>query len=320
MPLRAKTNTKNTPKNASYQNTEKDLPSKAFTKSLLSTELLNKLILKLKSENKNENSRQPVKLKPEHHEFYSSPEYKKLSRYKNLYRFSVFNLFLFMIVQVLLSPFTKVEESFNMQASHDILIHGSHIEEYDHHEFPGPVPRTFIGGLVLASLNYPFYLLNSLILGKTNKFLLQILIRITLGSINCYSLKKLADCFFIEKEFYLNVEKYNSTKKSSSHQKNSKNYLDTTASITYISPVSYLLASIFLIVSISQFHVIFYVSRLLPNSFAFSLVIFSFVSLIQNKIETFCLFGGISMVVFRSELILFYGPALVLLLAMVYGV
>ncbi len=61
-------------------------------------------------------------------------------------------------------PYTKVEESFNIQATHDILTYGVPTQnselrfraQYDHMTFPGAVPRTFVGALVLSGIAKPF--------------------------------------------------------------------------------------------------------------------------------------------------------------------
>lgn len=71
------------------------------------------------------------------------------------------------LFHLLAAPYTKVEESFNIQAVHDILSYGipnpfapgeasDYIRaHYDHVDFPGAVPRTFVGAAVLSGLTRP---------------------------------------------------------------------------------------------------------------------------------------------------------------------
>ena len=64
-------------------------------------------------------------------------------------------LLLYSWLLVILCPYTKVEESFNMQAMHDILFHRENIGAYDHLVFSGPVPRTLLGSVIIATASSP---------------------------------------------------------------------------------------------------------------------------------------------------------------------
>ena len=71
---------------------------------------------------------------------------------------------LLVIFYLSVAPYSKVEESFNLQATHDILTSGipfQNVREYlsanyDHMTFTGSVPRTFVGPLALAGAAWPF--------------------------------------------------------------------------------------------------------------------------------------------------------------------
>ncbi|KAF4677036.1 hypothetical protein FOL47_003769 [Perkinsus chesapeaki] len=72
---------------------------------------------------------------------------------------------LVLVVLIILAPYNKVEESFNTQAVHDFLYHGIDIKAYDHIEFPGVVPRTFLGSMLLAIASWPAVRVIDLIMG-----------------------------------------------------------------------------------------------------------------------------------------------------------
>lgn len=68
------------------------------------------------------------------------------------------------LLHLFVAPYTKVEESFNIQATHDLIRYGvpfgpqkdQAFELFDHTHFRGAVPRTFSGALILAGLSQPF--------------------------------------------------------------------------------------------------------------------------------------------------------------------
>jgi alpha-1,6-mannosyltransferase len=134
----------------------------------------------------------------------------------------------------LVAPFTKVEESFNLQAVHDILKFGVGHEAlplYDHFEFPGVLPRTFIGALGLSALSWPLttaikWVFDESIAGSLS----QIAVRATLGLINVFALVMFRHA--ADRVYGKHVGRW------------------------------------YLILQVTQFHLVFYATRTLPNVFA----------------------------------------------------
>ncbi|PSR97486.1 Alg9-like mannosyltransferase family-domain-containing protein [Coniella lustricola] len=156
---------------------------------------------------------------------------------------SALNLLIVAVVllHLLAAPHTKVEESFNIQATHDILIYGApgffswgelrstlahKLSSFDHSAFPGAVPRTFLGPLILAEFSR--YLVP--VFGFQHA---QLLARALLGLFNASAL------IFFKKQV--------------------QTACGSTAARWYA------------VLQASQFHIMFYASRTLPNMFAFGL-------------------------------------------------
>jgi alpha-1,6-mannosyltransferase len=132
----------------------------------------------------------------------------------------------------LINPYTKVEESFNLQATHDLVHHSplSSIRNFDHIAFPGAVPRSFLGAFSLAVLSKPILFLTGT---EYSVQYAQTIVRAVLGLLNAAALIRYKNG--LEESFGVNVGRW------------------------------------FALLLATQFHVVYYASRTLPNMFAFVL-------------------------------------------------
>ncbi|OAT00660.1 alpha-1,6-mannosyltransferase subunit [Blastomyces dermatitidis ER-3] len=153
------------------------------------------------------------------------------------------------LLHLYVSPYTKVEESFNIQAIHDILTYGIPSKnvanrlraQYDHFSFPGAVPRTFVGALAVAGTAKPILWVNS----QLDR---QLVVRGVVGCFNALVLISYARG--VRRAFGKNV------------------------AVWYI------------LFQASQFHVMYYASRTLPNMFAFGITTFAFRYLLPEPAST----------------------------------
>ncbi|KAM0332116.1 hypothetical protein ACHAQA_002388 [Verticillium albo-atrum] len=191
------------------------------------------------------------------------------------------------LFHLLAAPYTKVEESFSIQATHDILVYGTPTQDinarfhatYDHFSFPGAVPRSFVGPVLLAGISQPIVAF----FGFAHA---QLIVRGLLGLFNAATLLFFARS--LERGLGRSAARW------------------------------------WTVMMASQFHVMFYASRTLPNMFAFGLTTISSALLLphpdpkrmasRHRLSiSFLVFAA---VIFRSEVVLLlFTTAATLLLA-----
>ncbi|CAH0400385.1 unnamed protein product [Chilo suppressalis] len=181
-------------------------------------------------------------------------------------------LYIVASLHILLCPFTKVEESFNIQAFHDILYHRHNLSLYDHNEFPGVVPRTFIGPLAITILSAP--IVGVLHIFGINKFWMQYVVRLTLALTVIVSWSRLRNA--LQKHFGNTFSWW------------------------------------FTIITVTQYHFMFYMSRPLPNIMVMPLVLLALEGWFTGKHKQFVICAGAAIVIFRSELAMLFGLFLIM--------
>ena len=125
---------------------------------------------------------------------------------------------------------------FYTQATHDILYHNTNLAAYDHHQFPGVVPRTFLGSLLISALTYPFYL----IFGN-QKLNIQLISRLILGLINAYSIQRIAKTISNGPKLFKNMTTNSKKKKKEEAPDNSEfgnnsKYFTSSLRVVYEKP------------------------------------------------------------------------------------
>jgi len=198
--------------------------------------------------------------------------------------FGLIALTLASTVSLIQCPHSKVEESFNLQATHDLYYHGlapaiqSTFKSqndasvvYDHLQYPGVVPRTFLGPLIIATVLKllsmalrPFFHLDD------HPLLVQSFARGILLLFNLHAHYRLAKA----------------------------------ASAKFTPSKGFLVGGYFLLITASQFHLPFYASRMLPNTFALGLVTHAYAEWIRSNFPRAIVLMVFCTAIFRCDILI----------------
>eukprot|EP00850_Spirogloea_muscicola_P018077 SM000162S02355 [mRNA] locus=s162:21959:27343:- [translate_table: standard] len=176
---------------------------------------------------------------------------------------------------IVAAPYTKVEESFNVQAMHDLLYYRTlltkpslFLTQYDHFAFPGVVPRTFIGAMVVSFLSAP--LVAAIQALNLPKLFSLYAVRLVQGALLVASFSRLRRQ--VAKKFGVPAGRA------------------------------------FALVTASQFHLLYYCSRPLPNSFALGIANLAYAFWLQGRVRVTLSLLVLGMTVFRCDLLILLGP------------
>ena len=184
-------------------------------------------------------------------------------------------LLLTILFYIMCCPYSKVEESFNLQAIHDLTEYGVlNLQNFDHLQFPGVVPRTFIGPLIVAFLSFPFNVILKLV--AASSFYMQIVCRMIVGVLSWLS-------FF---SFKVGIQFRFGNR---------------------VAQLSGILIAL-------QFHICFYMSRTLPNIFALCFCMVGFGQWLRGQAQSSILTLAVAMVIFRCDVAVILAPLVLQLL------
>ncbi|QLL31094.1 hypothetical protein HG536_0A09110 [Torulaspora globosa] len=206
---------------------------------------------------------------------------------------------LLVVVSVYLfkAPFTKVEESFTIQAIHDILNYGIFgLESYDHFQFPGAVPRSFVGPLIIAALTKICTVISSCLPGNSSEptqLGIQTLARAMIGLTNAFSLIYVKNS--AQRLFDLAAKKREDDEARRREQSKSVSIREPDANLSTVG-------TWFLVFVMTGFHLMYYASRPLPN-FVLTLPLINVATawVLQSRYQWSILLFALTSAVFRSE-------------------